>query len=154
MLKDLLDFIKVNYPKSNLDEYLNSKYIKLSNSQLQKIAQAIKDGEITQKPASICPADNIIFHFGNTLVLLKKSTTTNTAYTAEIAWHTNFQSVHSTRSKSKGFYFINFSFDDEYNITMLESDKTLTDSFTDTKANTTIAKDTLAVIKGFMSAIS
>ncbi len=154
MLKEIIDFIKNNYPTSNIDDWLNSKYIKLTNSQLKKIAQAIKSGELQHKNASYCTVDNIIFHFGDTLVLLKKINNSSQVYQAELAWHTNFQSIHSTRHKDKGFYFINFSFDDNFKITMLDTKKKLPNSYIDIKANTKIANNTMLVLKGFMYAIS
>ncbi len=153
MLKELINFIKNNYPDSNIDDWLNAKYIKLTNNQLKKIAQAMKSGELQHKSASNCIADNIIFHFGDTLVLLKKSNN-NEAYIVELAWHTNFSSIHSTRNKSKGFYFINFSFDDEFQITMLATKKVLPYSYIDIEANTKVANNTMLVLKGFMYAIS
>ena len=154
MLPKLIDFIQKNHPKIPLDDWLDSKYISLNNAQLKKIAQAIKNKELTNKPASACPATDLIFHFGSTLILIKKQTNGQYIYQAELAWQADFQSVHSTREKDKGFHFINFAFDDDFVITLLPTQKTLENTFIDKQGNQKVVDKAMPVLKAFMSAIS
>ncbi|ABL02385.1 hypothetical protein Rmag_0640 [Candidatus Ruthia magnifica str. Cm (Calyptogena magnifica)] len=155
MLKRLVEFLKNNYPNYNIKEYLDAKYIQLNNPQLKQIANALQSGELNTKPASNCSASHFIFHFGSTLVLLQKYTANSDAiYQAELAWETDFISVRSVRNKVKGFYFINFEFDDDYNTTLQETKKTIEGHVNNTDKNQEIINKIMPVLKGFMSAIS
>lgn len=155
MLKKLITFLKNNHQKSDINAYLDAKYIKLSDAELQQIATANKNGELPNKPASACPASNFIFHFGNTLILLKKDTTaSNAAYQAELAWETDFLAVHSVREKTRGFHFITFEFDDNYHPTLKPTSKSIHGQIIDTTKNQTLINKALPVLKAFMLAIS
>jgi hypothetical protein len=155
MLNRLIEFINNNYPESNVDEYLNAKYINLEDAQLKQIAQAIKTGELTIKKACDCPAKQFVFHFGNTLILLKKDDSTSTAcYQAELAWETDFVALHSARNKAKGFYFIAFEFDNNYTPYIKETDKSLKDQIRNDEQHQMVIKKVMPVLSGFMSAIS
>jgi len=119
MLKRLIKFLENNYPDSNINAYLDAKYIALTSPQLKQIADALKSGELNIKPASDCSANNFIFHFGSTTILVQKdNTSSSVTYQAELAWETDFHSVQSIRDKGKGFYFIAFEFDDDYQISL------------------------------------
>jgi len=119
MLKRLIKFLENNYPDSNINAYLDAKYIALTSPQLKQIADALKSGELNIRPASDCSANNFIFHFGSTTILVQKdNTSSSVTYQAELAWETDFHSVQSIRDKGKGFYFIAFEFDDDYQISL------------------------------------
>lgn len=155
MIEKLVKFLKNNYPDSNIDDYLDAKYIQLSNPQLKQIADALSSGELTIKPASSCSADCFIFHFGNTSVLVQKDDSdSSAAYQAEFAWETDFLAVHSTRNKGKGFYFIAFEFDDDYQVTLKDTDKALEDQIRNIEQDQELIDKTMPVLKGFMSAVS
>ncbi len=155
MLKRLVEFLKNNHPDANIEEYLDAKYIQLNNPQLKQIANALQSGELNTTPASNCSASHFIFHFGSTLVLLQKDTTNSDAiYQAELAWETDFLSVRSVRDKAKGFYFINFAFDDDYNTTLQETKKTIKGHVSNVTKNQEIIDKIMPVLKGFMSAIT
>ncbi|QKQ24148.1 hypothetical protein HUE58_03105 [Candidatus Ruthia endofausta] len=155
MLKRLVEFLQNNYPDANINEHLDAKYIQLNNPQLKQIANALQSGELSIKSASNCSASHFIFHFGSTLVLLQKDTTnSDIAYQAELAWETDFLSVRSVRDKAKGFYFINFEFDDDYNTTLQETKKTIKDHVSNTAKNQEIIDKIMPILKGFMSAIT
>ncbi len=155
MLKKLVEFLKNNYPDSNINDYLDAKYIQLSNPQLKQIADAIKTGELTIKPASSCTAERLIFHFGDTIILLQKDHNNSSAvYQAELAWHTDFLAIHSTRNKGKGFYFIAFEFDDDYHFSLKTTDKTLAEQVHHEEQNQDLIDKAMPVLKGFMSAIA
>jgi hypothetical protein len=153
MLKRLVEFIKNNHPESSVDEYLDAKYIQLSNEQLKKIAQALKSGEIENKDASSCKASHFIFHFGSTLILLKRNEIGG-VYTAELSWETDFLSVRSVRDKAKGFYFINFEINNDYTTVLLDTQKTIKGHVNNAEKNQEILNKVMPVLKGFMQAIS
>lgn len=155
MLKRLVEFLKNNHPNSNIDDYLDAKYIQLNDTQLKQIAKALHAGEVQVKPASSCAAKRFVFHFGNTMILVQKDSTDSSAiYQAELSWETDFLAVHSTRNKGKGFYFIAFEFDDNYQITLKETDKFLEEQIRNESQNQSVVDKAMPVLKGFMSAIS
>ncbi|MCH9645435.1 MAG: hypothetical protein K0U08_02165 [Proteobacteria bacterium] len=155
MLDKLIEYIKNNHPESDVDAYLDAKYIQLNNAQLKQIADALERGDLSSTPASNCGASHFIFHFGSTLILVQKDTTdSSAAFTAELAWETDFLSVRSVRDKAKGFYFINFEFDDDYQVTLLETQKIIEGHVNNTEKNQAIVDKLMPVLKGFMTAIS
>ncbi|CAC9490948.1 hypothetical protein BPUTSESOX_1859 [uncultured Gammaproteobacteria bacterium] len=151
MLKKLVKFLENNYPDSNIDDYLDAKYIQLSNPQLKQISDALNNGELKIKPASSCTAEKFIFHFGNTAILVQKD---GSNYQGEFAWETDFLAVHSTRNKGKGFYFIAFEFDNNYQVTLKETDKLLEDQIRNVEQDQELLDKAMPILKGFMSAIS
>ena len=155
MLDKLIEYIKNNHPESDIDAYLDAKYIQLNNGQLKQIADALERGDLSSTPASNCGASHFIFHFGSTLILVQKDTTdSSAAFTAELAWETDFLSVRSVRDKAKGFYFINFEFNDDYQVTLLETQKIIEGHVNNIEKNQAIVDKLMPVLKGFMTAIS
>ncbi|HIF48017.1 hypothetical protein [Candidatus Thioglobus sp.] len=155
MLNKLVDYIKNNHPDTDVNVYLDAKYIQLNNAQLKQIADALERGDISSLPASSCSANHFIFHFGSTFILVQKNTTdSNAVFTAELAWETDFLSVRSVRDKAKGFYFINFEFDDDYQVTLLETNKLIEGHVNNADKNQKIIGKVMPVLKGFMTAIS
>jgi len=75
-------------------------------------------------------------------------------YQAELSWETDFLSIRSVRDKAKGFYFINFEFDDNYNTTLNETQKLIKDQINNETKNKKIVEKVMPVLKGFMQAIS
>lgn len=151
MLKKLVKFLENNYPNNNIDNYLDAKYIQLSNPQLKQISNALNSGKLKIQPASRCTAEKFIFHFGDTVILLQKDTN---GYQAEFAWETDFLAIHSTRNKGKGFYFIAFEFDDNYQVTLKETDKLLENQIRNVEQDQELINKSMPILKGFMSAIS
>ena len=154
MLTRLIEFLQNNFPNSNIDEYLDTKYIQLQNDQLKKIVTTMRSGELEIKNASRCSADNFILHFGSTLILVKQSAISSVTYDSELAWETDFKSIDSTKDTVKGFYFIKFNFDDGYNITLLETDKREENQVRNEHQENEVITKIMPILKGFMSAIS
>ena len=57
MLKDLIEYIKEGQSDSKIDNYLDSKYIHLTDAHYDQIANAISQGELSQKKVSCCMAE-------------------------------------------------------------------------------------------------
>ncbi len=54
MLKDLIEYIKEVQTESDIDNYLDSKYIHLTDAHYDQIAGAISQGELSlKKPLSV-----------------------------------------------------------------------------------------------------
>ena len=84
----------------------------------------------------------------------KDTTESNAVYTAELAWETDFLSVRSVRDKAKGFYFINFEIDDEYQTTLVKTHKIIDGHVHNAEKNQQIVDKVMPVLKGFMNAVS
>ena len=65
MLKELIDYIKEVQTDSDIDNYLDSKYIHLTDAHYDQIAGATSQGELSPKKASECPAERFFLHFWN-----------------------------------------------------------------------------------------
>ncbi len=155
MLTRLIEFLKNNYPDTDINQYLDAKYIQLTEKQLKQIAKAIQSGELVSKSASDCPASRFIFHFGLTAILVQKNPSNSAAiYQAELAWETDFLSVHSARDKGKGFYFINFELDNDYQYTLKPTEKSVQGQVVNIEKNRVILDKMMPVLKGYMMAIS
>jgi hypothetical protein len=56
--------------------------------------------------------------------------------------------------KIKGFYFIKFSFNDDYQTTLLDTDKILKDQVRNSEKEQEVLDKVMPVVKGFISAIA
>jgi hypothetical protein len=151
MFKKLIQYLENNFPKINIDDWLNSKYIQLSDSQLKKMAKAIQSKELEIKPIDKLPLERFIFHFSTTFILVQKK---EDKFVAELAWQTDFLSVHSIKNKDKGFVFISFSFDKDYKFTLLEGNKNLEGNFVNEVESLKVVTKVTPILQGFISAIS
>ncbi len=151
MLDRLIEFLKNNYPDSNIDNYLDAKYIHLKEQELKKIANAVKNNDLAIKEPANCKINLLLVHFGATIILLKKTTD---GYVAELSWETDFIAIHSIRNKTKGFYFIKFNFDNKYRIKLLTTDKKLSTQVTNKKQEIDIINKIMPVLKAFVSAVN
>ena len=52
MLKELIEYIKEGQTGSDIDNYLDSKYIHLTDAHYDQIAGAMSQGELSSKKAS------------------------------------------------------------------------------------------------------
>jgi len=150
MLKKLITFLQNNFPKLNIDNWLESKYFYLNDAQLKKIATAIKNKELLIKSADELKLKSFIFHFSTTLILVEK---TKTGFKAELAWETDFFSIHSIRNKTKGFIFISFEFDKNYNFKIKQNNKNLETNYINTEKSENVINKVMPILQGFISAI-
>lgn len=151
MLKRLIEFLKNNYQNQVLNDYLDAKYIYLENDKLEKIATALNSGELQIKSASECDVQSLLFHFKSTIILLKKMAN---GYECELSWEYNLASVNSIQDQIKGFNFIKFRFNDDYQTTILQTDKIAKGQICNEKNEARLMQKVMPVIKGFVSAIS
>ena len=155
MLKELIGYIKEGQTVSDIDNYLDSKYIHLTDAHYDQIAGAISQGELSPKKASDCSAERFFLHFSETILFVNKSTQgQHSVYDVELVKDTNYSIDKVDEDDSKKLEFVSFSINDDYQPTFI---KRITNSEVindDEKKKQKTIQSVMPVLKGFMSAIS
>ena len=153
MLKELIDNIKEVQTGSDIDSYLDSKYIHLTDAHYDQIASAISQGELSPKKASDCLAESFFLHFSETILFVIKSTQDqHSIYDVEVVQDTNDSIETENKGGAKNLVFVSFSINDDYQPTLV---KRITGSESDDEQEKQkTIQSVMPVLKGFMSAIS
>ena len=115
MLKDLIEYIKEGQSNSEIDNYLDSKYIHLTDAHYDQIAGAISQGELSLKKASECPVERFFLYFYGTILYVNKSTHEQPSiYDVELVQDTNYSIEKENESDSKNLAFVSFTINDDY----------------------------------------
>jgi len=153
MLKDLIEYIKEGQSDSEIDNYLDSKYIHLTDAHYDQIANAISQGELSQKKASECPAERFFLHFYETILYVNKSNQEqHSIYEVELVQDTNSSIETVDETESKNLAFVSFSINDDYQPTLIKR-TTISESVDEQEKQQTMLS-VMPVLRGFMSAIS
>ena len=153
MLKDLIEFIKEGQSDNEIDNYLDSKYIHLTDAHYDQIANAISQGELSQKKASECTAERFFLHFYGTILYVNKSTHEQPSiYDVELVQDTNYSIETEDEADSKNLVFASFFLNDDYQPTLINS--TTTSETVDEQEKQLTMQSVMPVLRGFMSAIS
>ena len=153
MLKDLIEYIKEGQSDSKIDNYLDSKYIHLTDAHYDQIANAISQGELSQKKASECPAERFFLHFYETILYVNKSNQEqHSIYEVELVQDTNYSIETVDETESKNLAFVSFSINDDYQPTLIKR-TTISESVDEQEKQHTMLS-VMPVLRGFMSAIS
>ena len=153
MLKDLIEYIKEGQSDSEIDNYLDSKYIHLTDAHYDQIANAISQGELSQKKASECPAERFFLHFYETILFVNKSNQEqHSIYEVELVQDTNYSIETVDETESKNLAFVSFSINDDYQPTLIKG-TTISESVDEQEKQQTMLS-VMPVLRGFMSAIS
>ena len=153
MLKDLIEYIKEGQTGSDIDNYLDSKYIHLTDAHYDQIAGAISQGELSSKKASDCPADSFFLHFSETILFVNKSTQgKHSIYDIELVKDTNYSIEKVDESDSKNLTFVSFSINDDYQSTLIK--RVTTSEILNEQEKQRTIQSVMPVLRGFMSAIS
>ena len=121
MLKDLIEYIKEGQSDGKIDNYLDSKYIHLTDAHYDQIANAISQGELSQKKASECPAERFFLHFYETILYVNKSNQEqHSIYEVELVKDTNSSIEKVDETESKNLAFVSFSINDDYQPTLIK----------------------------------
>ena len=153
MLKELIEYIKEGQTGSDIDNYLDSKYIHLTDAHYDQIAGAISQGELISKKASDCPAERFFLHFNETILFVNKSTQgQHSIYDVELVKDTNYLIEKVDESDSKNLAFVSFSINDNYQPTLIKR-VTISETIDEQEKQQTI-QSVMPVLRGFMSAIS
>ncbi len=154
MLKELIEYIKEGQTGSDIDNYLDSKYIHLTDAHYDQIAGAMSQGELSSKKASDCPAERFFLHFNETILFVNKSNQgQHSIYDVELVNDTNYSFDKVDESDLKNLVFVSFSINDDYQPTLI---KRITNSevIDDEKKKQKTIQSVMPVLRGFMSAIS
>lgn len=153
MLKDLIEYIKEGQSDSEIDNYLDSKYIHLTDAHYDQIANAISQVELSQKKASECPAERFFLHFYETILYVNKSNQEqHSIYEVELVQDTNYSIETVDETESKNLAFVSFSINDDYQPTLINR-TTISESVDEQKKQQTMMS-VIPILRGFMSAIS
>jgi len=153
MLKELIEYIKEGQADSDIDNYLDSRYIHLTDAHYDQIASAISQGELSLKKASDCPAERFFLHFYETILYVNKSTQEqHSVYDVELVQDTNYSIETVDETKSKNLAFLSFSINDDYQPTLIK--RATTSETVDEQKKQQTMQSVMPVLRGFMSAIS
>lgn len=153
MLKELIEYIKEGQTGSDIDNYLDSKYIHLTDAHYDQIASAMSQGELSLKKASDCPAERFFLHFYETILFVNKSTQgEHSVYDVELVKDTNYSIEKVNESDSKNLAFVSFSINDDYQPTLIK--RVTTSEIIDEQEKQQTIQSVMPVLRGFMSAIS
>ena len=153
MLKELIEYIKEGQTGSDIDNYLDSKYIHLTDAHYDQIAGAMSQGELSSKKASDCPAERFFLHFNETILFVNKSTLEQrSVYDVELVKEINYSIETVDASDSKNLAFVSFSINDDYQPTLIK--RVTTSETIDEQEKQQTMQSVIPVLRGFMSAIS
>ena len=153
MLKELIEYIKVCQTGSDIDNYLDSKYIHLTDAHYDQIAGAMSQGELSLKKASDCPAERFFLHFNETILFVNKSNQgQHSIYDVELVNDTNYSIDKVDESDLKNLAFVSFSINDDYQPALIK--RVTTSETLDEQEKQQTMQSVIPVLRGFMSAIS
>ena len=153
MLKELIEYIKEGQTGSDIDNYLDSKYIHLTDAHYDQIAGAMSQVELTSNKASDCPAERFFLHFNETILFVNKSNQgQHSIYDVELVKDTNYSIEKVDEGDSKNLVFVSFSLNDDYQPTLIK--RVTTSKTIDEQEKQQTIQSVIPVLRGFMSAIS
>jgi len=153
MLKELIEYIKESQTGNDIDNYLDSKYIHLTDAHYDQIASAKSQGELSSKKASDCPAERFFLHFNETILFVNKSNQgQHSIYDVELVNDTNYSIDKVDESDLKNLAFVSFSINDDYQPALTK--RVTTSETLDEQEKLQTMQSVIPVLRGFMSAIS
>ena len=147
MLKELIEYIKEYEGENDLGDYLDTRYIRLTDQHHDQIASSMSEGELTPKKASNCPAERFFLHFNETILFVNKLTEDpNSIYDVEMVQN------EDPLNESKELIFASFSLDDDY--TPKLKNRKMSDSNADENLQQLSMLSVMPIVIGFMVAIT
>ena len=147
MLKELIQYIKEYEGDKNLGNYLDTRYIRLTDQHYDQIASSMSEGGLTPKKASNCPAERFFLHFNETILFVNKLTENpNSIYDVEMVQN------EDALNESKEPIFASFSLDNDY-VPKLKNRK-MSGKTTDKNLQQLTMLSVMPILIGFMVAIT
>jgi len=147
MLKELIEYIKEYEGDNELEDYLDTRYVRLTDQHYDQIASAMSEGELGLKNSSKCPAQRFFLHFNETILFVNKQTQNSSAvYDIEMVQN------EGDSEDSVELLFASFSIDDDYTPSLkkrVSSGKT-----EDENQQQLVMLSVIPILKGFMVAIT
>ena len=147
MLKELIEYIKEYEGDNELGDYLDTRYVRLTEQHYDQIASAMSEGELEFKNSSNCPAERFFLHFNETILFVNKQTEEASAvYDIEMVQN------EGESDDSMELLFASFSIDDDYSPLLkkrVASGKTADENY-----QQLVMQSVIPILKGFMVAIT
>ena len=147
MLKELIEYIKEYEGDNELGDYLDTRYVRLTEQHYDQIASAMSEGELESKNSSNCPAERFFLHFNETILFVNKQTEEPSAvYDIEMVQN------EGESDDSMELLFASFSIDDDYSPLLkkrVSSGKTADENY-----QQLVMQSVIPILKGFMVAIT
>ena len=147
MLKELIEYIKEYEGDNELGDYLDTRYVRLTEQHYDQIASAMSEGELESKNTSNCPAERFFLHFNETILFVNKQTEEPSAvYDIEMVQN------EGESDDSMELLFASFSIDDDYSPLLkkrVTSGKTADENY-----QQLVMQSVIPILKGFMVAIT
>tara|TARA_B000000475_G_scaffold106811_1_gene86706 strand:+ start:375 stop:821 length:447 start_codon:yes stop_codon:yes gene_type:complete len=147
MLKELIEYIKEYEGDNELGDYLDTRYVRLTEQHYDQIASAMSEGELESKNSSNCPAERFFLHFNETILFVNKQTEEPSAvYDIEMVQN------EGESDDSMELLFASFSIDDDYSPILkkrVTSGKTADENY-----QQLVMQSVIPILKGFMVAIT
>ena len=147
MLKELIDYIKEYEGDNELGDYLDTRYVRLTDQHYDQIASAMNEGELDLKKSSKCPAERFFLHFNETILFVNKQTEESSAvYDIELVQN------EGESDESMELLFASFSIDDDYAPSLKK--RVISGKTADENAQQQLMRSVIPILKGFMVAIT
>ena len=147
MLKELIEYIKEYEGDNELGDYLDTRYVRLTEQHYDQIASAMSEGELESKNSSNCPAERFFLHFNETILFVNKQTEEASAvYDIEMVQN------EGESDDSMELLFVSFSIDNDYSPLLkkrVTSGKTADENY-----QQLVMQSVIPILKGFMVAIT
>ena len=147
MLKELIEYIKEYEGDNELGDYLDTRYVRLTEQHYDQIASAMSEGELESKNSSNCPAERFFLHFNETILFVNKQTEEPSAvYDIEMVQN------EGESDDSMELLFASFSIDNDYSPLLkkrVTSGKTADENY-----QQLVMQSVIPILKGFMVAIT
>lgn len=147
MLKELIQYIKEYEGDNDLGDYLDTRYVRLTDQHFDQIAGAMSEGELELKKSSSCPAERFFLHFNETILFVNKLTEEpNAIYDVEMVQN------EGELENEKELLFLSFSLDDDYAPSLKK--RVASGKTADENLQQLVMLSVIPIVKGFMVAIS
>ena len=147
MLKELIEYIKEYEGDNELGDYLDTRYVRLTEQHYDQIASAMSEGELESKNSSNCPAERFFLHFNETILFVNKQTEeTSAVYDIEMVQN------EGESDDSMELLFASFSIDDNYAPSLKK--RVTSGKTADENEQQQLMQSVIPILKGFMVAIT
>ena len=147
MLKELIEYIKEHEGDNELGDYLDTRYVRLTDQHYDQIASAMNEGELESKHSSKCPAERFFLHFNETILFVNKQTEEDSAvYDVEMVQN------EGESDDSMELLFASFSIDDDYAPSLKK--RVTSGKTADENEQQQLMQSVIPILKGFMVAIT
>ena len=153
MLKELIDYIKINQGSNNTDQYLDARYVRLTDEHYAQIAEAMSNSDVAPRKASSCPAERFFLHFKETILFVNRnSPEKEVLYSVDMAQDAEILTSTTNENEQNQLNFVSFCFDDDYLPRLIYHD--LSSRNNDDETMQLMMDSVMPVLRAFMCAIS